>query len=194
MLFQLVQVVYWLALSTWFGGVLFIAVAQQVIFRTVRENKPMLPHVLSVNLEGQHGTLLAGTIVASLITALARIELVCAGVLLAAIGGQWFLIDLTVPWNKASAFVRSGLYLAATFIVIYDWRFLWPRISKYRQEFIENADEPEKANPALEQLNRYQRESISLLSILVFLLLGIVLFSSGITGQSVTFTNVTAPR
>ena len=27
MLFQLVQILYWLALATWFGGVLFIAVA-----------------------------------------------------------------------------------------------------------------------------------------------------------------------
>ena len=59
-LFQLVQIVYWLALATWFGGVLFVAIAAPAVFRTVRENNPVLPHVLSVNLEGQHGTLLAG--------------------------------------------------------------------------------------------------------------------------------------
>src|SRR3954454_21167129 len=61
-LYQIVQIVYWLALATWFGGVLFVAISAPVILRTVRENNPILPHVLSVNLEGQHATLLAGSI------------------------------------------------------------------------------------------------------------------------------------
>ena len=45
-------------------------VAAQVIMRTMHENNPLLPHVLSVNLEGQHGTLLAGTIIGNLISTL----------------------------------------------------------------------------------------------------------------------------
>ena len=65
-LFQLVQIVYWLSLATWFGGALFVAMAVPAIFRTVGENNPVLPHVLSVNLEGQHGTLLSGSIVGAL--------------------------------------------------------------------------------------------------------------------------------
>ena len=76
-LFQLVQIVYWLALATWFGGVLFVAMAVPAIFRTVGENNPVLPHVLSVNLEGQHGTLLSGSIVGSLLARLARVQLIC---------------------------------------------------------------------------------------------------------------------
>ena len=36
-------------------------------FRTVRESNPLLPLVLSVNLDGQHGTLLAGSIVSNLL-------------------------------------------------------------------------------------------------------------------------------
>jgi hypothetical protein len=174
---------------------LFIAVAAQVIFRTVRESDPILPNVLSANLEGQHGTLLAGTIIGNLITMLSRIELICAGILLVTIIAQWFLIDLAVPWNRSSMFVRSALFLAATLIVIYDWRFLWPKIWRYRQQFIENADDPERANPAREQFHRHQRESVTLLSILVFLLLGIVLFSGNMgqagMGQTVhTFTDL----
>jgi hypothetical protein len=180
MLFQLVQTVYWLALSVWFGGAMFIGVAVQAIHRTVRENNPVLPHVLSVNLEGQHSTLLAGTIVGNLISALARIEIVCAAVLILALGSQWFLIDLTDPWVKVSAFVRSALCLAATGVVIYDGWFRWPKIMKARQEFIDNADDPEKANPASERLDRLQRDSEMLLMILVFLLLGIILFSGNI--------------
>jgi hypothetical protein len=188
MLFQLVQVVYWLALSTWFGGVLFIAVAAQVVFRTVKENNPILPHVLSANLEGQHGTLLAGTIIGNLIAVLSRIELVCSGILLVTIVAQWFLIDVGVSSNRLSLFVRSAFYLAATVIVVYDWRILWPKIWKNRQQFIDNADDPERANPAREDFHRYQRESLSLLSILFFLLLGIVLFSGGIGETVRTYT------
>src|SRR4051794_12991628 len=95
MLFDLVQTIYWLALATWFGGVLFIALAAPIIFRTVRDNNPILPTVLSVNLEGQHGTLLAGSIVANLLAALQRIELACAGGLFVAILGQWLVLRPT---------------------------------------------------------------------------------------------------
>src|SRR6266550_5951044 len=95
MLFQLSQIVYWLALSTWFGGVLFIAIAAPTIFRTVRESNPILPTVLSVNLEGQHGTLLAGTIVAALMLPLQKLELLCSGLLLLAIIGQWVVLAPT---------------------------------------------------------------------------------------------------
>lgn len=180
MAFQLVQIVYWLALSMWFGGVMFILVASQVIHRTVRESNPVLPHVLSVNLDGQHSTLLAGTIIGNLVAVLARIEVACAAVLLLALGSQWFLIDLSDPSVKTGAFLRSAFFLAAAFVVVYDGWVLWPRIMKSRQAFIDNADDPDKANPESEQLDRLQRQSEMLLMALVFLLLGIILFSGNI--------------
>src|SRR6476620_11474563 len=110
--FQLVQILYWLALATWFGGVMFVAVAAPVVFRTVRENNPLLPHVLSVNLEGQHGTLLAGSIVGDILDRLSRVELICAGVLLLMLIAQPFLIDLRGQ-NLTAAILRSAMYLAA---------------------------------------------------------------------------------
>ena len=180
MLLNLVQVVYWLALSTWFGGVLFIAASAPVIFRTVKESDPLLPTVLSVNLEGQHGTLLAGTIIGNLISMLSRVELICAGVLLLSIGAQWLLVDLHNEWNLASTAVRSGLYLAATGIVLYDWRLLWPKIWKAREDFIAHADDPEIANPARDRFHQLQRQSVTLLTLLTFLLLGMILFSATI--------------
>src|SRR3954469_4279890 len=67
-MFQLVQSIYWIALSAWLGGGVFVAMAAPVIFRTVREADPTLPKVLSVNMEGQHATLLAGTIVGDLLS------------------------------------------------------------------------------------------------------------------------------
>ena len=106
MLFQVVQIVYWLALSTWFGGVLFVAMSAPVIFRIVRQNSPILPTVLSVNLENQHGTLLAGSIVAELLAMLLRTEFVCVAALFISMIAQWFVADR----NPFSSLVRSALF------------------------------------------------------------------------------------
>jgi hypothetical protein len=176
-LFQFVQIAYWLALATWFGAVLFVALAPPVILRTMRDTKPVLPNVLSVNLEGQHGTLLAGTIMGNLIEPLIRLQLVCAGVLLVALAAQWFLIDLSGSM-VVPPILRSALYIAAVVLLLYDWRVVWPKTWKYRQEYIDHADEPDVANPALDQFDRYQAESLRTLMIITCLLLGMILFSA----------------
>jgi hypothetical protein len=179
-LFQLVQIVYWLALATWFGGVLFVAIAAPVVFRTVRENNPVLPHVLSVNLEGQHGTLLAGSIVGSLIARLARLQLVCGGVLVAALVAHLFVANVQGA-NGTAAIIRTALLLAAAGVALYDGWLVWPRLWRHRQEFIDHADEPEVANPAKDEFDRGQRRSVTLLMAVLFLLLGVILFSGNIT-------------
>ncbi len=186
MFFQMVQIVYWLALSTWFGGVLFIALSAPIIFKSVAERNPILTDVLSVNLDGQHGTLLAGTIVANLIQRLLIVELICAGLLLVALIAQPFLIDLShspidpLSDNRAAAVLRSLLFAGAAGIVMYDWLAVWPKISRNRKQYIEHADEPEVANPAKERFDRAQRQSLTLLTVLAALLLGMILFSSNI--------------
>jgi hypothetical protein len=184
MAFPLVQTLYWIALATWFGGVLFIAVAAPVIFRTVKEHNPILPSVLSVNLEGQHGSLLAGTIIANLIAQLVRIELLCAGTLLVALVGQWFVTD-TRGDNWLFPLLRSAMYLAAVGFVDYDWRVIWPKIRLFRDQYIQHADEPDVANPANDEFNRYQHESELLLRIRLALLLALILFSANITPKRV---------
>jgi hypothetical protein len=185
MIFTFVQIAYWLALATWFGAVLFVAIAPPIILRTVRRSNPLLPTVLSVNLEGQHGTLLAGSIVGELIHPLLKIELVCSAVLLVTIIGQWFLLspksaDLVLP------VLRAAMYLAATAFLIYDWRVVWPRMWRFRQEYLDNADNPDVANPALDQFDKYQAESMSILRNTFFLLMGIILFSANIARPGVT--------
>lgn len=176
-LFAFVQIVYWLALSTWFGGVLFIALSAPVIFRTVRESDPTLPTVLSVNLEGQHSTLLGGTIVSNLLAMLLRIELACAAVLLITIIAQWAMH--VQDW--LTALIRTCLFIAAVVLLVYDWQFVWPRIMQHRQEYIDHADEPEVANPARAMFNRYQRESLIVLMSIVAMLLGVIVFSTSIS-------------
>jgi hypothetical protein len=184
MAFSLLQIVYWIALATWFGGVLFIAVAAPIIFRTVKESNPIIPSVLSVNLEGQHGNLLAGTIVANLISQLVRVEVICAGGLVVGLIGQWALSDVAGQ-NWLMPMLRTAMAVAAVALAVYDWRVLWPKINRYRDEYIDHADEPEVANPANDQFNHYQRESELLLRVRLALLLGLVLFSSNIAPRRI---------
>src|SRR5215210_127117 len=169
-LFQLVQIVYWLALATWFGGVLFVAIAAPVVFRTVRDNNPILPHVLSVNLEGQHGTLLAGSIMGNLIARLVWLQLACGALLLLALVAHVFVAEVTGTHGTA-ALVRTGLLLAAGGVALYDGWLVWPRLWRHRQEFIDHADEPEVANPAKDEFDQGQRRSVTLLMAVLFLLL-----------------------
>ena len=185
MLFQLIQIVFWLALSTWFGGVLFVAIAVPVIFRTVRENNPLLPEVLSVNLENQHGTLLAGGIVGNLLRMLLRVQAVCAGALFLALGAQWFLVNLHDRAQLITIILRTAMYVAAVVLMAYDSWSIAPRMWRHRQEYLDHADEPDVANPAKDQFDRYHRESVTILGIVLFLLLGMILFSG-----SVSFTQV----
>ena len=191
-LFQLVQIVYWLALATWFGGVLFVAIAAPVVFRTVRENNPILPHVLSVNLEGQHGTLLAGSIVGNLIARLARLQLACGGLLLLALIAHLFIANLDGS-NRTAAIIRTGLLLAAGGVALYDGWLVWPRLWRHRQEFIEHADEPEVANPAKDEFDTGQRRSVTLLMAVLFMLLGMILFSGNITPRRAAAPAVEPP-
>ena len=184
MAFALLQIIYWIALATWFGGVLFIAIAAPIIFKTVKETNPIIPSVLAVNLEGQHGNLLAGTIVSNLIMVLMRIELICAGGILVGLIGQWRLSDIEGQ-NWILPMLRSAMFIWAVGFVLYDWLFVWPRIRQYRDEYLEHADEPEIANPANDEFNRFQRESELLLRIRLGLLLALILFSASITPKKI---------
>src|SRR6185436_7779651 len=178
--FIVVQIAFWMALSTWFGAVLFVVLAPPIILRTVRQNNPVLPAALSVNLEGQHGTLLAGSIIGELMAPLIRIELVCSAVLLVALIGQWLILQPQGMQLMLPLF-RTALYLAATIFLIYNWRVVWPRMWRYRQEYLDHADEPEVANPALDLFDKYQAESLTILRNILCLLIGMILFSAFVT-------------
>lgn len=175
-MFSAIQIAYWLALSTWFGGVLFVAVAAPVIFRIVREADPTLPKVLSVNLDGQHSTLLAGSIVGEILATLTRVQLVCAAVLAGAIIGQWAILSPSGT-SLITPLLRTALFLAAAALLLYEWRVIWPRVVQHRQVYIDHADEPDVANPAKELFDQAHQESVTVLRNILFLLLGVILFS-----------------
>lgn len=180
MIYQLVQAGFWLALSTWFGGAVFVAVTASVVFRTLREQNPVLPQVLSVNLEGQHGTLLGSTIMSSVLASMGRVQLVCAAVTLMALGSHFAITD-TTGQNLTAAVVRVVLAALAAGVFAYDRYVVFPRLSRNRQSYLDHADEPDAANPARDAFDKDQQLSLTLLMVLTCLLAGLIFFSAPIT-------------
>jgi len=193
MAFQIIQILYWLSLSTWFGGVLFVAVMAPVVFRAVREANPILPHVLAVNLEGQHGTLLAGTIVASMMNLLGRVQVACAAVMFLSLIAQWFVMDTRAQVNLVGGMMRGGLFLGAVALSLYNWRVVWPKVWSERQAYIDHADEPDVANPAKDRFDKHQIESASVLNLVLFFLLGMIVFGGLISPGRTIATAPSAP-
>jgi hypothetical protein len=177
--FQLVQTLYWSGLATWFGGVVFIAVAAPRVFRIVREQDPTLPTVLSVNLNSQHSELLASMIVGRLMQAMTRVSLVGAVGVLLGLAGQALLLTLAGA-TLVQFVIRVCLFVLAAGALAYDWRSLSPKLFRYRQEYIDHADEPDVANAAKDQFDRLGRESVNVLFFQTLLLLGLILFSANV--------------
>jgi len=179
-LFMLVQTVYWIALSVWFGGLMFISIIWPIIYRTIGEADPTLPTVLSVNLEKSHGSLLAGNIVANILRLFSTIQLGCAAALLLMLLAQWGVMDLSQR-NKLHAIIRAVLFIAAATIALYDRYAVWPKLMQHRQTYIDHADEPDIANPAKDQFDRYQSEEMRLLFFQIILLSLLMIFSGVVT-------------
>jgi hypothetical protein len=190
--FQFVQLLYWIGLSTWFGSVVFVAIAAPVIFKTVRQNNPILTDILSVNLEGQHGTLLAGSIVVDLIRRLFWLEIICGIGVVIAMAAQPFVIDPN-GGAQTTMIIRGALLIAAAAVVLFDRQVLWPRLQAARAEYVEHADEPDIANPAKDKFDSDQRVSVALLTVVTGLLLGIIVFSTTIRIRP-TFVDASASR
>jgi hypothetical protein len=179
-LYMIVQTVYWLALSIWFGGLMFVSIIWPIIYRTIGEYNPTLPTVLSVNLENEHGSVLAGNVVANILRLFSNVQLACAGALLATLLAQWGVMDLS-PQNKLHAMIRGALFVAAVTIMLIDRFLMWPKLMLHRQRYLDHADEPDIANPAKEQLDRYQQEAARLLFVQLIILSLIIIFSGVVT-------------
>jgi hypothetical protein len=176
MAYQLVQTLYWLSLAIWFGGTLFLGISWPVIFNVLREEDPTLPRVLSVNVDHDHAGLLSGTLVGALIRHFGRIQLICAGVLLASLVAQWFVVTKD-HYGMLAGVARCTLFVGAAGLLIADRFSVWPRVWAAREAFIENADDPEIANPIRERFNQLQLLSIRYLLLQLTLLSLMIVFS-----------------
>jgi hypothetical protein len=78
-------------------------------------------------------------------------------------------------------------------IAVFDRVVVWPRVFRFRQEYLDHADEPDIANPAKENFDREHHRSVTLLSAVLFLLLGTILFSANISPTGISLVHQAAP-
>jgi len=183
---SLIDAIYWLTLATWFGSVLFKCIAPPVIFKSILQADPTLPRVLSVNLDRQHSTLLAGQVVSDLVQMLFRIEVVCMIAFGPALAAKWFITELSDGRIILPALVTT-LYMLAVAFELYAWRVVWPKVMAHRAKYIEFADEPDVANPELDLFDRYSIEASSVTRNMLFVLMGMVLFSAALVPRIGSF-------
>jgi hypothetical protein len=180
----LVDAIYWLALATWFAAALGSAIVPPVILRTIREADPTLPRVLSVNLDRQHATLLGGTVVSEIVAIMFRLEAVCALVFLPALVVKWFYVPRSFPLLLQPLIV-TAIYIAAMAFLFYGWRVVWPRAVKHRAKYIDVADDVDKANAELDLFDRYNHEVDVVVRNMVFIVMGLLLFSAALMQRTI---------
>ena len=173
-----VAAIYWLALAAWFGAALFVAAAAPAVHRAVRDADPTLPTVLSVNLEGQHAALLGGRIVGDLLNVLGRVEVACGAALGLAQAAEWALFLRDDGRDPILPLIRTTLLLAAAAMAVYAARSVRPRAEAAREQYVENADEPDLANPALDRFEAAGRDSATALWVELAALGGLIFFTA----------------
>jgi len=180
MAYQAVQIFYWLVLSVWLGGLVFLAIAAPVIFRTIRRLDVRSGRHSDPSLDEEHTSIVAGEIVGMLLARLAQMQAICAGLLLVLMIAQVLLIDLTGP-NLTAMMVRVAIWAALVAVLLYEWRIHYPRTWRLRERFLEETADPEAANAAREAFDREHRRSEQLFMLIIFLLIGMVMLSANIT-------------
>lgn len=184
MLVSLLDAWYWLALAGWFACVLSSAIIPPVVFRVIQEADPTLPRVLSVNLDNQHSTLLAGDVVRGILSVFFGLQIVCCATFLPALITKWFLIDLSGQ-RIVFPIMISALYLFATAFMIYGRWVVWPKVLKHRTNYLEQADNPDIANAELDLFDRYSGQLYSVVRNLLFATIGMLIFSAALRPVSI---------
>jgi len=185
LLYQAVQIFYWLVLCIWLGGMIFLAIAAPVIFRVVRRLDVRSGKHTDPNLIDEQTTVVAGEIVGTLLARMGQVQMLCASAMLPLMLAQLFLIDLSGT-NFIAAMLRFGLYVVALALLLYEWRLHYPRTWELRRRLLADAGEPDKANPLREAFEREHRRSEQLFLAMICVVVGMVMLSANILPRTTT--------
>lgn len=173
---------YFLFLGLWFGAMVMLAVGAAVTFRTVRSFEPSL-HVAPYDrpeLANRAVPILAGGIVGNMLKALAKIQWLCATLVIIAM-----VMQCTVFADRLGPALRGGANLARIVLILLplatmaaDRYIVTPRIWTLRQTMF-NPDLADAARGAAQtEFNRYHKMSERLHGTALVLLGAAVIASS----------------
>ncbi len=178
-MFPLVQAIYWFGIAAWFGTAVAVLISINSIFRTIKEHDPTLPKVLSVNIDGDHATLLAIDLLVSLLKLLNLVAIFGGTLVMVGGVGQLFLAETGGP-RRVELILRGMLLLCSVLLVIYGWRFTTPKLARGLKTYIDQADDPEARSKNRDQIIRCYRDAVVATGALACTLGGLILFSANI--------------
>lgn len=183
LLYQAVQILYWLTLSVWLGCTVFLAVGAPVIFRVVRRLEVRSSKYADPALDESQTEVVAGEIVGTLLARLGQVQMICAIAIFPMLLLQLFLVDLTGN-NFTMALLRFVLWIVLVALLVYEWRSHYPRTWHLRQQFLDSIGDEEASGPAREAFEREHRRSEQLFLINICLLIGLVMMSANVTPRA----------
>lgn len=191
-LYQAVQILYWLVLSTWLGSMVFLALAAPVIFRVARRLDVKVPKYSDGALRDEQPTILAGEMVGAMLARLAQIQMLCASLMFPLLIGQLGLANIAGT-NLFAAIIRLSLWLSAVVILNIEWRWHYPKTWQLREAYLASSETPEAAATLRTRFEKEHHRSETFFQATVFLLIGMVMFSANVTPKATVEIAPAAP-
>ena len=133
--FRISQIFFWLSLSIYFGGLAILGpLAAYEIFTIIPESHAQVPG-MSTRLDQPKQ--LAGAVFGHILKAFNPVELICAGVLVAAVVIQTvFYLRRGNIWNL----LRVVLVCLIAAVTVFDCFYTFPRVWREHQLWVQNVD------------------------------------------------------
>lgn len=177
-----------LAIGTWFGALVMLAISAAMTFQTVREYQPTLQQQPfdQPELASRTDAILAGAIVGRSLQGLKWVQIICAVIIVTTLALQLTAFKTYLLKSRSSLFNLVRLILLAIPIVVLMVDILWitPAIWEYRDAMYAAPASAEVRMEAREHFDRYHKLSERTVSLAAFSLLGAAVVSSMVLGSS----------
>jgi hypothetical protein len=180
--FRLTQAFYWLFLGLWIGGMVMLAVGAAITFKTLPEYRPTigLETYNHPDLRERAPAILAGAVTGNILKALAVIQLVCAGVVVACTVVQcvWFADYLRGGAPGGANLLRIALIALPILILGVDALVIGPRVWGFRHDMYDAQRTAAQRDDAKVHFDQYHRLNTRLFGFATLCLIGAVFASS----------------
>lgn len=186
---------YYLALGTWLGAIVMLAISAAATFQTVRAFEPSL-HVAPWD-QPEHAShapsVLAGAIVGSSLNGLKVVQVICALIVVVALIAQHTLFRQYLACTVTSVRNLVRLLLVAGPVAILLLNIFWitPQILEHRDRMWDMSQPAEVREQAKEDFDFFHKMSERTTGMTAFALAGCVLVSSLVLGHARKESQVT---
>ena len=176
---QVVQLLYLLGVSAWFGGLLLLTLGLPAVFVAVRDADPTLGRFVNVELEGQHVGLLSARLHEALAEAFRPVAWLSAVSATLAVAGQWVgQVADDFAGDPTRLTLRTLLLIVAGTLLLYDALRVAPRVRQARDSAEAAVRDTVKAELLSRDLEAARSERVTVSQIMLAALLGLIVFGA----------------